>query len=255
MKTLLPVFFMAVGDASPAQDFESLDKYAHCDGNAGHYMVYEENLKFAGSGSRTVLQAGQNAGLTQVDTVAIYGWTLSDYELINPIAWGADEVTFPVYPARTIHCSLSKADVEPYIEVLNGALDKLPPARGSTLWRGSKQSAAELGGVVTGGYSSTSLNFDEALRFATGVHGKSLWVIGSHTSGKDISKFSESLQEQEVLFPAGSILEIVQCSPSLFNSHEQQAINSAMSELQRKGRELDIICMQERTAASNITAV
>merc|ERR1711865_283534 len=106
-----------------------------------------------------------------------------------------------------------------------------------------------LGNVITGGFSSTSLNFDSAFGFVD-WRGGSLWAILSHISGKDISKFSEKAAEAEVLFPAGSRLQVVMCTPSTFSYHQQQQINSAISNLQRQGKRLDVICMREASAVS-----
>jgi len=219
-------------------------------------MVYERNLKNAAEYPREILQAGQKAGLTQVETVAIYGWSLAEYEYINPIAWGKDEADLWIYPAHQYKCSLSKAEVWPEIEVLNSALSKLPPAEplGATLWRGSKQSAEELGNEIIGGYSSTSRVFDEAFNFVQSKGG-SLWAVESHTSGKDITVFTEAGQpfvksEDEVLFAAGSRLGVVQCSSSTIDAEKQQKIDTARGHLAREGKTIDIICLKELPALS-----
>jgi len=261
MESLLLVLLVASGNADPVADFMKLDKHKHCLGPPVEpYMVYERNLAMAKQrgpdGPRKILQNGQNAGLTQVETVAIYGWSLAEYEYINPIAWGADKANLWIYPAHRYTCSLSKAEVWPEIEVLNAAMKKLPPAKpvGALLWRGSGQSAAQLGKVITGGYSSTSRSFDEAFGFVK-RKGGSLWAVESHTSGKDISKFSEAgqpgvSQEDEVLFPAGSRLGVVQCSPSTIDAGKQQEIDSSRGNLAKEGKTIDIICLKELPALS-----
>lgn len=241
------------------EDYEKLDKHAHCLGPpASTYMVYQQNLQNARTSQQNqhVLQAGQNAGLTQPETVAIYGWTLADYEFINPIAWGAASANLWIYPEHKYTCSLSKAEVWPYIQLLNSAVSKLPPAQpvGATLWRGSKQSAKELGNVISGGYSSCSRDFDAAFDFVN-WRGGSLWAIESHTTGKDISKFSEAPSEGEVLFWPDSRLKVVECSSTTINNARQQEINKAIKQLEQQGKKLDVICLQEASAASEAIAV
>jgi len=225
---------------SPIDAFENLDLNVNCDPSRAPYNLYQSNLRGARS-FWPVLQNGQQAGLTEQETVAIFGWTWRDYLLINPIAWGADEVQAPGYLFFGTHeslCTLYKADVLPAMEVLNSALNKLPPVQNVTLWRGSPQSADELGDVITGGFSSTSPNLVRALGFA----GQSLWVIESFTSGKDITNFSVVGYEEEVLFPMGSRFEVVECSPTTMNATQQK-----IEEIDRTDawRALDIICMKE----------
>jgi len=228
----------------------------------------EQNL-FGPFFRRPVLKNGQQAGLTEEETVAIFGWTWRDYKLINPIAWGDDEVQVPewLYRSHFHHhpnCTLYRADVWPEIEVLLSALNKLPPVQNVTLWRGSGLSANELGQVITGRFSSTSTNFYTALGFAA----SSLWVIESSTSGKDIADFS-NFEEGEVLFPLGYRLEVVNCSLTTINA-TQQKIEDYISEVNATDigwpadevdawaasmRALDIICMNEAPAASETMLV
>lgn len=251
MNKLLLVLLVASANSDAVKDFQKLDKHMHCQGPpVAPYKVYEENLAFARQGG-SILGNGQQAGLTQVETVAIYGWSLAEFEYINPIAWGANKADLWIYPAHKYKCSLSKAEVWPEIQVLNQALKKLPPAQpvGATLWRGSGQSARQLGNVITGGYSSTSRVFDEAFKFAKS--GGSFWAVESHTSGKDINKFTTASQpgyssEDEVLFPAGSRLGVVQCSPSTIDSSKQKKIDHFRSQ----GKTIDIICLRELPSLS-----
>lgn len=224
------------------EDFKKLDKYAHCNGKTDHYMVYSRNSGLAG---QKVLKAGQDAGLLQEETVAIFGWTLGDFEFVNQFAWGADEVKFGVEPFGYPTCTLFKAEVAPYIKVIVEGLQKLPPAQPATLWRGSKRSAQKLGKQITGGFSSTSRNLDAAFNFVK-QSGGSLWAIESHTSGKDISQFSDKPSEGEVLFPAGSRLEVVECSPGTVDDALRQKVKEAEEALQKRRPEakIEIICMK-----------
>jgi len=256
MKSLLLVLCVASGKSGPVEDFKKLDKHMHCKGpDPGPYMVYQRNLESM-QGIPSILRAGQKAGLNQLDTVAIYGWSLAEFEYINPIAWGKDEADLWIYPAHQYKCSLSKAEVWPEIEVLNSALSKLPPAKplGGTLWRGSGQSAKQLGNEIVGGYSSTSRVFDEAFNFVR-TKGGSLWAVESHTSGKDITPFTYAGQpfvqsEDEVLFAAGSRLGVVQCSSSTIDAEKHQKIDTANRQLARQGKTIDIICLKELPALS-----
>lgn len=224
------------------EDFKKLDKYAHCNGKADHYMVYNRNSALAGE---KVLKAGQDAGLLQEETVAIFGWTLGDFEWVNQIAWGANESKFGVEPFGFPTCKVFKAEVSPYIKVIVEGLQKLPPAQPGTLWRGSKRSAQKLGKEITGGFSSTSRKFDAAFNFVS-KSGGSLWAIESHTSGKDISQFSDRPTEGEVLFPAGSRLEVVECSPGTVDDALRQKVKEAEEALHKRlpAAKIDIICMK-----------
>lgn len=276
---------IAANTTNYVEDYEKLDRNAHCKPDyekfEGPYMVYQKRLEEARScpskvlcgrckdsmcmrtccWNKHVLQNGQNAGLTQPETVAIYGWTDTDYKFINPIAWGAPSVTawgFDQHPfpgAENYTCSFSKAEVWPYIQVLSSALRKLPPAEPvSTLWRGSRQSAKQLGNFISGGFTSTSHRFDTALNFAY-LQGRSLWAIESHNTGKDIMNCSSVPNEDEVLFGPGSRFKVVECSPTTFSSVQQQELNKVIGELEQMGRKLDVICLKEASAASEVIAV
>ena len=108
-------------NADAVVGFMKLDKQKHCQGcvafdqtgrqqpcslskaeaaEVAPFMVYERNLEKTRHPLRTeqqdILQNGQKAGLTQVETVALYGWSDCDDRYINPIAWGADNATIAV---------------------------------------------------------------------------------------------------------------------------------------------------------------
>jgi len=282
---------------SPNDAIENINLNAHCEEPTEPFDLYQHNLQTARRSERIdeikgyvqwlprilrnlldravfqhyqpVLQNGQQAGLTEQETVAIWGWTSMDYIFFNPIAWGAPEVTVPPFwsqhePNVASTCSVYRADVWPAIEFLVGALNKLPPVQPNvTLFRGSRQSAEELGPVITGGFSSTSHSFDVALRFA----GRTLWAIESCTSGKDITKFSAFPDEEEVLLPMGTRLEVVECSPTTFDDAMQQQIleqnaerwNYCIREAPPEGCEggsnVTVLCMKEAPAQSETVLV
>lgn len=78
-----------------------------------------------------------------------------------------------------------------------------------------------------------------------------MWAVESHTTGKDISKFSMVGGEDEVLFPAGSRLGVVQCSSSTIDAEKKKDIETARFHLARDGnRTIDIICLKELPALS-----
>lgn len=266
---------------SPDDAFENMNLNAHCSPPLEPYNPYQHNLQMARRSQRLgkiksyvqwllpsslkvwldryvrgqpVLQNGQQAGLTEQETVAIFGWTSNDYHFINPIAWGTAEIDVDPYWSQhesdTVHtCSLYRADVWPEIEVLLRALDKLPPAQPlkATLWRGSGLSAEELGPVITGhGFSSTSHNFDAALNFAT----RTLWAIENYNSGgKDISNLSAFPSEEEVLLPMGYRLEVVECSPTIVDDAMQQKILERMS--YGFDTNITVVCMRNAAAPAH----
>uniref|UniRef100_A0A7S2I4Y3 NAD(+)--protein-arginine ADP-ribosyltransferase n=1 Tax=Alexandrium andersonii TaxID=327968 RepID=A0A7S2I4Y3_9DINO len=244
---LLTCFLARPGVAGPVEDFEKLDKYAHCSGKVDPYMVYQRNLDLT---PKAVRDAGVAAGLSAQETVAIFGWTLGDFEFINKVAWGADNVTFGVEPFGYPHCTLYKAEVAPYIEVLVSALKKLPPAAPGTLWRGSKRTLGRLGKVIKGGFDSTSRSFGSALNFVKNSGG-SLWAVESHSSGKDISMFSDKPAEGEVLFPAGSELDVVDCSPAVVTDEIRQKVRAA----ETPAAPIDIICLKGASSGSHAIVV
>uniref|UniRef100_A0A7S1WV32 NAD(+)--protein-arginine ADP-ribosyltransferase n=1 Tax=Alexandrium catenella TaxID=2925 RepID=A0A7S1WV32_ALECA len=235
------------GAAGPVEDFERLDKYAHCSGKVDAYMVYRRNLALT---PKAVRDAGVAAGLSVQETVAIFGWTLGDFEFINKVAWGADNVTFGVEPFGYPHCTLYKAELAPYIEVLVGALSKLPPAAPGTLWRGSKRTLDRLGRAIKGGFDGTSRNFGSALNFVKDSGG-SLWAVESHSSGRDISMFSDKPAEGEVLFPAGSELDVVDCSPSVVTEEVRRRVRAA----ETPAAPIEIICLKGAPSGSRAIVV
>jgi len=189
---------------------------------------------------RPVLQNGQEAGLTEQELVAIFGWTVTDYQYIKPISWGADKVE---YFSADDFCTLYREDVWPEIEVLVGALDKLPQSTfNGTLWRGwSSETPEDLDRMMangTGGFFSTSRNLEVSLGFA----GPTLWAIESHHSGKDIAAFSQ-FNEEEILFPMGNRMEVVNCSSTTVDDAMWQTINEYVGNL-------TVVCVKEAPAQS-----
>lgn len=210
----------------------------HCDWPTERSFRYQSYLQEA---TGLVKQNGQEAGLTEEELVAIFGWTCTDYEFIKPISWGDDEVNSYFSNAHT-YCTLHRADVWPEIEVLLGALNKLPPSKpfNETLWRGwRKETPEELGRMITGGpggFFSASRNFDVSLGFA----GPTLWAIESHISGKHISDFSAFPSEDEILFPLGNRMEVVECSPTTFSNTMLQKIDE-----RKRYSNLTVVCVKE----------
>jgi len=219
---------------SPADGFESLDLNVNCNPAMEPFNLYQYDHDHAEDAG--VLEKGMHAGLTEQETSAIFGYTVQDYELLNPIAWGKDEVTVysNMYDAPVGGCTLYKADMWPEIEVLNSALSKLPPAQplDATLWRVSGRSAEALGSVIAGGFSSTSRDFNHTLVFARQTRCghqfgcSSLWAIESHISAPDIAFISHEPGEQEVLFAMGSRLEVKDCAPSTITPAMQTEIEA-----------------------------
>lgn len=121
--------------------FELLDKWKNCDRTVGQSLVYAQNkLRAENEGFPSIMEVGRGMGLTQHEVAAVLGWTTGDFRLINPIARGQEEVEFEDFPRgqRTM-CRLSRVDVMPYVQVLHGAVQKLP-ALSSTqpLYRGHR---------------------------------------------------------------------------------------------------------------------
>lgn len=124
--------------------FELLDKWKNCDRTVGQSLVYAQNkLRAENEGFPSIMEVGRGMGLTQHEVAAVLGWTTGDFRLINPIARGQEEVEFEDFPRgqRTM-CRLSRVDVMPYVQVLHGAVQKLP-ALSSTqpLYRGHRREA------------------------------------------------------------------------------------------------------------------
>jgi len=271
---------------SPNDAFENINLDAHCDAPRVFDDLYQFDLQNARKGERIaklgryvqwlprivrnwlderlsfdqyqpVFQNGQQAGLTEQDTVAIYGWTRFEYEFLNPIAWGKPEVTVtPFWETNTSTCTAYRADVLPLIEVVLRALSKLPPIPPNvTLFRGDGRSAEELGSVITGGFMSTTNSLDAALLFA--FPQRTLWAIESSPSGKDITKFSAYPQETEILLPNGTRLEVVKCSPTTFDDAMQQKVvefdalrrDLCMIDDTLPCSNITVLCMKETTAA------
>ena len=177
-------------------------------------LVYEHNRsKAASKGFPSVLEVGTSRGLTNHETAALFGWTTGDYRLLNPIARGQDRVQFEDYPYlpqkfTKVTFTLTKEEVQPYIEIFQSALSKLP-SDGQVVWRGHKRPLPkEIGSTVClEGFASATLDRDSALEFCVKTDGnkitelnrkRTLICILSSTRGKSISKFSARPEELEI---------------------------------------------------------
>ncbi|CAE7253768.1 unnamed protein product [Symbiodinium microadriaticum] len=233
--------------------FELLDKWKNCDRTVGQSLVYAQNkLRAENEGFPSIMEVGRGMGLTQHEVAAVLGWTTGDFRLINPIARGQEEVEFEDFPRgqRTM-CRLSRVDVMPYVQVLHGAVQKLP-ALSSTqpLYRGHRREVAlPVGSVVLlPGFTSTSYDMDGAVAFAKQANqGRSakrtLLVIQESFSGRLIAKLSARKYEAEVLFPIDTTFKVVETS----TSPATEAAANATEELRRSMSEAEIrvVCLCE----------
>lgn len=215
--------------------------------------VFKHNLsRAAGTGFPTRLQVGEQLGLTQHETAAIFGWTTGDYRLLNPIARGESLADFDDYPfvpqeLTKLRFRLHATDVQPYIEVLKTALSKLPslPDSQCRLWRGHARS---LGSTTPGsivrlpGFSSVTRDRDTAISFATKdgsqSRQRSVLCILDHFSAKSLSKLSARSNEYEVLFPADRTFQVVE--PPTDESDHREAVELAVRTVQQSHRECEI---------------
>eukprot|EP00435_Cladocopium_sp_Y103_P029520 s3656_g7.t1 len=239
--------------------FEVLDKWKHGERDVGPCLVFEQNKSRAeNTGFPSVMEVGkQSLGLSEHQVAAVLGWTTGDYRLINPIARGQEEVEFEDYPGGVkTRFKLHRAEVMPYIYVLNSALQQLPVASGSTqrLFRGHRREVAateassrqvillQLGrGPENGtsrslpvrqGFTSVSYDMESALKFATQANqGRSAKrSLLEYRSGRSIAKLSARKGEVEVLFPQDTYFEVL-CSPA--DAAHLEAAKEATAELQK----------------------
>ena len=187
-------------------------------------------------------------GLSPPQVAALFGWTTGDFRFVNPVARGADGVSFdelpPGFGFAPVRCSLTRREVLPYVAVLVSALQALPaPVRlGARVWRGHARAVpAECGQILLlPGFTSCSYSADEAIRFATQHYSplkcgaRSLLVIDEHSSGRDVRAFSARRREAEVLFPADTAFEVltrlkVQVDDEHSSSSSQQASSAALA--------------------------
>jgi len=257
-------------DAKTIDAYERLDKWKRCNvddipGSTTEVpsrLVYQHNRKrAAGTGFPTRLTTGNNLGLTDHETAAIFGWTTGDYRLLNPIARGLPMVEFDEYPflpnkTTKVKCQLTREEVMPYILVLSSALSKLPVLSSQQrLWRGHKRAthpSAKIGSIIEmRGFTSVTRDREIALEFAIKSNeGRSnkrtLICILEHSTARAISKLSARPNETEVLFPPGRIFEIVD-PPDDTRGDDLAAVRRAM-ELMRKeilNAEIELVYVRE----------
>ncbi|CAE7235600.1 unnamed protein product [Symbiodinium natans] len=243
--------------------FELLDKWKNCDSTVGKSLVYAQNkMRAENEGFPSIMEVGKSMGLTQHEVAAVLGWTTGDFRLINPIARGQEEVEFEDFPKgqRTM-CKLSRADVMPYVQVLHGAVQKLPALTSTQpLYRGHRREVSlPVGSVVLlPGFTSTSYDMDGALAFAKQANqGRSakrtLLVIQESFSGRLVAKLSARKYEAEVLFPIDTCFKVVEALPS----PATEAAAKAAEELRQSMSEAEIrvVCLHEIEKPEDATVV
>ncbi|CAK8988059.1 Putative NAD(+)--arginine ADP-ribosyltransferase Vis (Putative mono(ADP-ribosyl)transferase) (mADPRT) (mART) (Toxin Vis) [Durusdinium trenchii] len=242
--------------------FEVLDKWKHCERDVGASFVFEQNKSRAeNSGFPSVMEVGRHMGLSEHEVAAVMGWTTGDFRLINPIARGQEEVEFDDYPAgvKTL-CRLHRAEVMPYIYVLNSALQKLPATSSGPLYRGHRREVALATGsvILLPGFTSVSFDMDSAVKFATQANQgrsakRSLLVIQESFSGRSIAKLSARKNELEVLFPKDTYFEVIKVD----SEAAEKAVADATVELQKSmpEAEVKVVYLREIAQPQEDTAV
>lgn len=252
-----------------ARGFEVLDKWKHGERDVGPCLVFEQNKSRAeNAGFPSVMEVGkQSLGLSEHQVAAVMGWTTGDYRLVNPIARGQEEVEFEDYPGGVkTRFKLGRAEVMPYIYVLNSALQQLPPASAKQrLFRGHRRhiatDTAERQVILLQGFTSVSYDMESAMKFATqGNQGRSakrsLLVIEECHSGRSIAKLSARKGEVEVLFPQDTCFEVL-CGPA--DAAHLAAAKEATAELQQAmpeaEAEVKVVYLREVPRPEDGTAV
>jgi hypothetical protein len=135
-------------------------------------------------------------GVDDLEQFAIWIYSSTNarwYEIVNGELW-------------TGH---PRPDIQLFSEILNCALEKLPPYEGK-VYRGYPAgdldeflARHEVDETVTfDGFTSTSKDL------ATAFPGNVLFIIRSH-SGRDLDYYADKPSEQEVLFPSGTPFKVV----------------------------------------------
>mmetsp|Transcript_26357 Transcript_26357/g.83465 ORF Transcript_26357/g.83465 Transcript_26357/m.83465 type:complete len:256 (+) Transcript_26357:104-871(+) len=240
------------------EGFERLDKWRMCERDVGAFFVCRENLTRAeNTGFPSALEVGKSKGLSPHEVAALMGWSTGDFRFVNPIARGLEEVVFEDYPlGAKASCRLVRADVMPYVGIISSALRALPPVpAGHRLWRGHRSPVlSDAGAILTfGGFTSTTYDRDEALRFATqlGAAGSSprraLLAIEEHASGRSVASFSARRGELEVLFPLDRRFQVLPPPPEEQAEADARAVREALEQLRQHmpEAEIDLVYLRE----------
>lgn len=153
----------------------------------------EEKLRRTLAMEKSKRDALANKNLTPSDRVAILGYTVADYKVLNPVLRGM--YRDPDSPGK-----VKKADVAAYTELIKNALGKLPAHDGSTL--GRIATAGDYDKMFDddfsdGGFTSTSVG-------KPSPGGEWAITIDGATDGRDVGALSAWPKENEVLLPPGS---------------------------------------------------
>lgn len=159
------------------------------------------------------------SSLTELETVAIYGYTDNTYKILN----------------RTLrNCSPELVDISSYIAVMNSALRKIPDFEGLVFRKATLPSSIlalyEPGNIVQeAGFLSTSKKpYDD-------LHAQNRFTIKSH-HGKLISAITIYPDEQEVLFRNGTNFKVISreetdCDQALSISNKERCFLVHLEEM------------------------
>lgn len=205
------------------QAFKELDRNINCEREKHEpFRIFDQRFKSAKYNKMdqdvSLKSADNPLSLTDLELAALHGWTTGDYMFVNDIARGMNESTFDVFNFRAKgyknKCTLTKDQVQPYVEILSDALAKLKGYNG-TLWRGSSRPVGQDEIMELPGFSAFSLSMDSALGFIVDSACKSrsvkktLFKVEKSSGGKSMMSFSTSMDEGEVLFDRNTRFRIV----------------------------------------------
>jgi len=149
--------------------------------------------------TNNVLDIGNPSGLSRDERVAVLSYTYSTYDTVNSILRERQDARQSSKTADDVEA------IAPYVEVLNAALDKLPPYKGTVLRTTSSMPSKilaehQVGSTVTyPAYTSTSMERRLGAKYN--------FTIRSET-GADLGGYASNTNEQEVLFKPGTRFRI-----------------------------------------------
>ncbi|MCQ2736604.1 MAG: ADP-ribosyltransferase domain-containing protein [bacterium] len=137
--------------------------------------------------------AVKNSGMTLAEKTALFAYTGDAYAPLNT--------------ALRTHDTEKVSKMQPLIDNTVAALDKLPPYKGTTVYRGAEMPQAffdehKPGAKVT--YSAFTSTSTKALPGFKGNTALTIDCAGDRGRGKDIKEFSKFEYESEILFPPDS---------------------------------------------------